>query len=286
MNNSNKKRKVKNRKEKEQIRGKFSYVKNKEWSENNNLLPNKYLDQIICGDSKEVLNELPNNCIDLILTSPPYNFGLEYKETDDATKWDYYFENLFSIFDECIRILKYGGRIVINIQPSFSDYLPTHHIISNYFMNKGLIWKAEIIWDKKNYNCNFTTWGSWKSPSSPYMKYTWEFLEVYCKGDLKKDGNNENIDITGEDFKKWVNAKWEIHPEMKMKKYDHPAMFPQELAYRVLQLFSFQKDIILDPFSGTGTTSLVAKKTQRHYLGIDISKDYCLTARDRLQILF
>jgi DNA modification methylase len=134
------------------------------------------------------LRKLPDNCVDLIFTSPPYNFGLDYESNDDAHYWDNYFNKLFKIFDECIRVLKYGGRIVINIQPLFSDYIPTHHIISNYFMSKKLIWKGEIIWEKNNYNCKYTAWGSWKSPSSPYLKYTWEFLEVFAKGTLKKKG--------------------------------------------------------------------------------------------------
>ena len=148
-----------------------------------------------------------------------------------------------------------------------------------------MIWKGEILWEKNNYNCKYTAWGSWKSPSSPYLKYTWEFLEIYCKGDLKKAGKKDKIDITDEEFKDWVVAKWSIVPERNMKKFGHPAMFPEELVRRALKLFSFKDDIILDPFNGVGTTTFVAQKLGRKYLGIDTSGKYCQKARERLNEL-
>lgn len=275
-------RKVRGRKEKEINRNQYYYAKNNSFSSENNEFPKEFENKIICGDSSEILKNIPNNSVDLIFTSPPYNFGLDYESNDDAHHWENYFNKLFSVFDECIRILKYGGRIIINIQPLFSDYIPSHHVISNYFMNKKLIWKGEILWEKNNYNCKYTAWGSWKSPSNPYLKYTWEFLEIFSKGTLKKDGNRENIDITADEFKKWVVARWSIAPDRNMKEYNHPAMFPEELAMRVLKLFSFQNDIVLDPFNGVGTTTFVAKTTNRRYLGIDISQDYCDKAIARL----
>ena len=280
-----KERKVKNRKQKEVARGKHYYANSHNFNKTMNPLPAEFTDKIICGDSQVILKQLPDNCIDLIFTSPPYNFGLDYEDTEDAFAWDSYFKALFSIFDECIRILKYGGRIIVNVQPLFSDYIPTHHLISQYFMRKKLIWKGEILWEKNHYNCKYTAWGSWKSPSSPYLKYTWEFLEVFCKGSLKKSGDPKDADIDADSFKEWVSAKWTIAPERNMHKFKHPAMFPEELANRVLQLFSFKGDVVLDPFVGVGTICLSALKLQRPYLGIDISPEYCQIAEDRLRIL-
>lgn len=284
-NGINRERKVKNRKLKEVQRGKYFYAKNQEYSESNNPLPTKFLNRIVCGDSLKTLKKLPDNCIDLVFTSPPYNFGLDYEEdtNEDAIDWQSYFDSLFAILDQCIRVLKHGGRLVINVQPLFSDYIPIHHFISNFITGRKLIWKGEIIWEKNNYNCKYTAWGSWKSPSSPYLKYSWEFIEVFCKGDLKKINTQENIDITADDFKNWVYAKWSIAPERKMKEFGHPAMFPEELARRVLQLFSFENDVVLDPFNGVGTTCVVSKKFNRNYLGIDVSGEYCQTAKNRLQ---
>ena len=282
----NKERKVKERKVKEEKRGQFFYAQNNSFSKKNNILNEEKINRIITGDSEEELKKLPDNSIDLIFTSPPYNFGLDYEnEKNDSDKWEEYIDKICSIFNECIRVVKYGGRIIINVQPLFSDYIPIHHIITNFFINKKMIWRGEILWEKNNYNCKYTAWGSWKSPSNPYMKYTWEFLEVFCKGTLKKERENKNIDILGDEFKKWVYAKWSIAPERKMKDFGHPAMFPEKLVERVLKLFSFENDIILDPFNGVGTTTKVAKELNRNYIGIDISEEYNKKAKDRIKEL-
>ncbi len=278
-----KERKVKNRKEKEETRGAYYYAKNNTFSKQNNEIPEQFINKIITGDSEEILKRFPENCIDLIFTSPPYNFGLEYENHKDGINWNEYFDKLFAIFKECIRVLKYGGRIIVNVQPLFSDYIPIHHILSNFFIENKLIWKGEILWDKHNYNCKYTAWGSWKSPSSPYLKHTWEFLEIFCKGDLKHPGDKRQADITADEFKKWVYAKWDIPPEYNMKKFGHPAMFPEPLVERVLKLFSFKGDLILDPFNGVGTTTVVAKRLSRNYIGIDISDEYCRKAEERLK---
>lgn len=279
----NDERKTVGRKAKERRRGKHYYANDHEFDPANASLPDHFTDRIVCGDSEDVLKRLPDNCIDLVFTSPPYNFGLDYQASDgDAADWESYFAKLFRIFDECIRVLKFGGRIVVNVQPLFSDYVPSHHLISNYFMEKRLIWKGEILWEKNNYNCKYSAWGSWKSPSSPYLKYTWEFLEVFCKGSLKKQGSPDDADIDAESFKEWVVAKWSIAPERRMREFGHPAMFPEELARRVMLLFSFQGDAVLDPFAGVGTTCAAALRTGRRYLGVDIVPEYCTTAEARL----
>jgi DNA modification methylase len=279
----NNERKVEGRQSKVERRGLYYYAQKNNFSKKNNDLPKKIENLIINKDSEAVLKQLPDNCVDLIITSPPYNFGIGYDTSKDGVNWERYFHKLFAVFDECIRVLKYGGRIIVNIQPLFSDYIPSHHIISNHFMEKKMIWKGEILWEKNNYNCKYCAWGSWKSPSSPYLKYTWEFLEIFAKGDLKKEGLSKNIDIKDDEFKKWVVARWSISPERKMIQYDHPAMFPEDLVMRALKLFSYEGDVILDPFNGVGTTCVVAKRTNRRYIGIDISKKYCDIAKRRLK---
>lgn len=279
----NAERRVKGRKEKVQKRGPWFYALDHGFSPENRDLPAEFHNRILSGDSGVLLKRLPPQCIDIVITSPPYNFGLGYDTTEDGTDWEKYFEKLFAVFDECIRVLKYGGRIIVNVQPLFSDYIPSHHIISRYFMDRRLTWKGEILWEKNNYNCKYTAWGSWKSPSNPYLKYTWEFLEVFAKGDLRKEGSFDRADITAEEFKKWVVARWSVAPERRMKEYGHPAMFPEELVARALKLFSYEGDVVLDPFAGTGTACVVAKKLNRVYLGIDISEKYCAVAERRLR---
>lgn len=156
----NRERKVKGRKAKEKARGVYYYAQGDGFSRKNIEVPPELEDKIIAGDSELVLKKLPDNCIDLVFTSPPYNFGLDYENHQDGTDWNKYFGKLFAIFRECIRVLKYGGRIIINVQPLFSDYIPIHHIISNFFMQEKMIWKGEVLWDKHNWNCKCTALGT------------------------------------------------------------------------------------------------------------------------------
>jgi len=118
----------------------------------------------------------------------------------------------------------------------------------------------------------------------PYIKYTWEFIEVFDKETHKKAGAREDIDITADEFKEWVLGKWSFPPEFRMKDFDHPAMFPEELPRRLMKLFSYRNDIVLDPFNGAGTTTLVALKNRRRFIGIDLSRQYCDRAMKRLEM--
>jgi len=282
----NRERKVKNREEKEKIRGGTKHYKQAIAMEKTDGVEG-FINKIIRGDSEKIIKNMPSDSVDIIITSPPYNFGLDYKDDtkNDAVNWNEYFEKLNNIWKECVRVLKPGGRFCLNIQPLFSDYIPTHHLMSKQLLDLGLLWKGEILWEKNNYNCKYTAWGSWKSPSMPYLKYTWEFIEVFSKKTHKKIGDPKNIDITGDQFKKWVYAKWSIAPERNMKNYDHPAMFPEELVLRLLKLFSYKNDIVLDPFNGAGTTTFCAAEINRKYIGIDVSDKYCKTAEKRIKEL-
>ena len=250
-----------------------------------NPLPAEYENKIICTDALVGLLRLPDNCIDAIITSPPYNFGMKYDVYNDGLEWKQYMEQLSPILLQCIRVLKYSGRLIINIQPGSKSYFPTHHAISSFLMDKGMIWKTEIIWNKHSYKKDATAWGSFASPSSPYFCVFCEFIEVFCKGDIVKKGKREDIDITKEEFMEWIVPYWAIGTEGKMETYNHPAMFPERLVGRCLKLFTYKNDIILDPFNGAGTTTAVSFKMNRRYLGIDISQDYCNTARRRIESL-
>lgn len=241
----------------------------------------QWQNQIICADNLAFLKSLPDECIDMVCTSPPYNFGISYSSTDDSLDWSLYFEQLFAVLDECVRVLKQGGRILINIMPCTTKQVPTHYRITDYLMQKGMIWKAEIIWNKNHHNSRVAL-GSWASPSNPYIKYTHEFIEVFCKGTARKKGSRDDIDLTADEYIEWTRSVWNITPETHMKTWQHPAMFPKALVRRMLKLFSYQGDVILDPYNGVGTTTTVAQELKRQFIGVDISESYCETARKRL----
>lgn len=241
-------------------------------------------DFITCIDCIEGLRSIPAGSVDLILTSPPYNFGMEYDTHEDKIDYVQYFAWLEEVFLECARVLADGGRIVVNVQPNFSDYVPTHHRVSEILRSHGLLFKGEIIWNKNNWNCKVCSFGSWKSASMPYLKYKWEFIEIFCKGNLKherREGHED--DICSDEFMQWTVAMWNVPPEHRMEEFGHPAMMPEELAKRCIKLFSFTNDVVLDPFCGTGTTCLVAHRYNRRYIGFDISKQYCETAVKRIE---
>lgn len=239
------------------------------------------MNQIICADALTALKEIESNSVDIVLTSPPYNFDMNYDEHNDKDESHRYIDTLLSIFDECIRTLKDGGRLIINVQPNYKEYFPSHHYLTTALVERGLIWRGEIVWLKNNLK-KLTAWGSWMSPSCPYLSYPFEFIEVFSKTTLKHSGEKTNIDITKDEFIKYVNGHWTIAPETRMKDFDHPAMFPEELVRRCLKLFSYKNDLILDPFNGVGTTTLVAHELERRYIGIDISETYCNTAKQRI----
>lgn len=240
------------------------------------------MNQIICSDALTALKNIEDDSVDIVLTSPPYNFDMDYDTHNDKNESIEYMTTLVNIFDECIRVLRSGGRMIVNIQPNYKEYYPTHHYITSAMIDRGLIWRGEIIWLKNNLK-KLTAWGSWKSPSCPYLSYPFEFIEVFSKDTLKHIGDKENIDITKEEFIEYVNGHWSIAPETRMKKFNHPAMFPEELARRCIKLFSYKNDLVLDPFNGAGTTTFVAHELGRRYIGIDISEEYCKIAEERIK---
>lgn len=125
-----------------------------------------------------------------------------------------------------------------------------------------------------------TAWGSWKSPSNPHIIPSWEYLLIFSKGKKKLDGNAKDIDITAEEFKEYSDGFWKISSEVKRN--GHPAPFPQELIYRLIKFYSYKNQTVLDMFGGTGTVAVVAMKTQRKFIHIDISEEYNKTAKERL----
>jgi site-specific DNA-methyltransferase (adenine-specific) len=223
--------------------------------------------------------------VDLIITSPPYNLEKEYGTYEDNLTYEKYLDWVHDWLNQAYAALKTGGRICINvpmeIQLNGKQFIMNDYI--NILEELGYIRNQLIVWNKTNINTR-TAWGSWKSPSCPNVLQPFEVILVYSKGTKKKVGDKNKIDITRDEFIQYTLGVWDMLPE-KAKKIGHPAPFPKDLPYRCMKLFSYQDDLIVDPFMGSGTTAVVAKELNRKYIGFEINKDYIHIAEERLHTL-
>jgi len=246
---------------------------------NENELPVELVNKFILG-SAEKMQELPDNSIHLMITSPPYNASKEY---DKDLSLKEYFQFLENSFRETYRVLVNGGRACINVANlGRKPYIPLSDYISKMMIDIGFNMRGEIIWNKAASASPSTAWGSWQSASNPTLRDIHEYILVFSKGDYKRvKGKKENT-ISKEDFLEWTKSVWNIKAE-SAKKIKHPAPFPEELPHRLIQLYSFTGDIILDPFMGSGTTALAALKLKRKFVGYEIVTDYIQLAQKRIQ---
>ena len=244
-----------------------------------NECPKELLDSIIhC--SSENMKSIPDNSIHLMVTSPPYNVSKEY---DEDLSLDEYLNLLKRVFSEIYRVLVFGGRACVNIANiGRKPYIPLSSYISMIMMEIGFNMRGEIIWNKAASASPSTAWGSWQSASNPTLRDIHEYILVFSKGDYKREKNNKENTIEKEDFVAWTKSIWVFNAE-SAKRIGHPAPFPIELPYRLIQLYSFKDDIILDPFMGSGTTAIAALKSKRHYIGYETNKDYILLAKKRIE---
>jgi len=241
---------------------------------------NNFLNKIITGDVLEVMRQFPSNSIHLAITSPPYNVGKDYDNHHDKMEYKEYLNWLNKVWKETKRVLVPGGRFCLNIAPTgIKDFTPIHHDFSNQLRKLGMKFRTEIIWYKQTM-LKRTAWGSWKSPSNPHIIPSWEYVLVFSKDKDKLEGDPKDADITAEEFKEFSDGHWKISPETQRN--GHPAPFPEELIYKLIKFYSFRRNTILDMFGGTGTVAVVATKTDRNFIHIDISEEYNKTAKKRL----
>lgn len=246
--------------------------------EEDNLFPGKYENSIIHGSS-EKMTQLPDNCVHLMITSPPYNVSKDY---DDDLSLEEYLALLRKVFTETFRVLVYGGRACINVaNVGRKPYIPLSDYISTMMIEIGFNMRGEIIWDKGAGAGVSTAWGSWQSASNPILRDVHEYILIFSKGEYKREKTNKKDTIQKEQFIEWTKSIWRMNPE-SAKKVGHPAPFPEELPYRLIQLYSLSDDIILDPFIGSGTTSIAAIKSGRKYIGYDTDKKYIKLANERI----
>lgn len=245
--------------------------------------PGRYeLDRVICGDVLDELAQIPSNSIHMVITSPPYNVGIEYSDYDDKRQYAEYRYWLAEVWEECFRILKRGGRFALEVAPTgIKEFVPLHHDLARDIRAAGFTHRAELLWAKQNMTAPRTAWGSWTNPSHPHVIPSWEYVEVFHKGSWKLEGDPLTIDIQPEDFRDWSDGVWEIAPDSK-RIVGHPATFPEELIRRLILFFTYRGNTILDPFGGTGTVAAVAKAQGRHFLSVDLSEKYSRVAAARV----
>ncbi len=245
---------------------------------------------LFTADSTD-LSFLPTASVQLVVTSPPYNLGKDYGTTRDDATYHAYLEWVARWCRELQRVLEPGGRLCLNIpldvnlkfdedgnrathkQPVLADF--TELLVHDL----GYVYNTTILWLENNVSRR-TAWGSWLSASDPWVNTAAEAVVVLSRDHRRRNGRGKTSDISREEFMEAALGIWDFHGE-NTRKYGHPAPFPEELPKRLIRLFSFREDVVLDPFVGSGTTCRVAKDLGRRSIGVDIDPGYCAVAADR-----
>lgn len=233
---------------------------------------------LYCGDFLE-FDALPPESVDLIVTSPPYNLGVEYDGYADECSWGDYLEFIERALRKCLSLLKPDGRMCLNVPLDSFKFEPrsVYADILSCALSVGFKYKGTIIWLKREISRR-TAWGSFCSASSPTVIAPVETIILLYKESWKKL-NRGVSDIQKDEFIAWSFGVWDFpYPPQKF----HPAAFPIELPKRCIKLFSYVGDLVLDPFVGSGTTLLAAYLLRRRGVGVEISEKYCEVAKQRL----
>ena len=236
-------------------------------------------DEIICGNCVDVMSKMHGESVDMIITSPPYNVDINYDTHNDTLTLDEYLKFLKTVWKQSFHVLKPGGRIAVNVaNTGRNPFIPLSSFVTQQLLECGFWMRGYIYWDKVMSGSS-TAWGSWKSASNPTLRDSIEMIVVASKGPPNIQHEGEST-ITRDEFLKYVNSTWHFQAEHSSK-FDHPAPFPEELPRRLIKLYTYENDVVLDPFCGSGTTPFVAKMNKRRYIGIDMSEKYCKMSRRR-----
>ncbi|MDA4122886.1 MAG: site-specific DNA-methyltransferase [Thaumarchaeota archaeon] len=243
-----------------------------------NPIRKEFLDRVFCKSS-ERMDELPDNSVHLMITSPPYNVGKDY---DKDLTLEEYRELLVKVWGEVKRVLVPGGRCCINVANlGRRPYIPLHSFVIEDMNSLGFLMRGEIIWAKEASSSSSTAWGSWMSASNPTLRDTHEYILVFSKGSFAREVAGRKSTISRAEFLEFTKSVWRFDAE-PAKRVGHPAPFPVALPYRCTQLYSFAGDIVLDPFMGSGQTAIAAKRTGRHYIGYEVDEGYVRLSEDRI----
>jgi len=249
------------------------------------------VNKIYCGDSRR-MDKIDNDSIHLTITSPPYYVGKNYEEYLPTI--GSYFKMLRDVFQEVVRVTIPGGKIIINLgdiaigskyNEGFPEEVPIMFPLINSLRSFGAYLYARIIWEKDDpwANSSHVSFHSKIQHAEYRVLPAWEYLFVFRKG---KEARKDKSSVDGrwiyknEEWKEWVHGIWRIR-SVQRNEY-HEAMFPEELVRRCIKMYSFPNDIVLDPFIGSGTVAVVAKKLVRNYIGYELKQKHANYANDRL----
>ena len=257
--------------------------------------------KLYTGDSRK-MKELEDGSVHLVITSPPYFDLKKYNEDGnhkdnigDPKTYEEYLENLNKVWEESIRVLGPDGKLCINIMPMFLSGKETHFErrvtktaisdIEKFMDSTGEMYLHSLyIWDKRKI-VRFSSFGSYPYPPNIFSTFPYEWIVVFAKKGKRKPMPKEikeKSKLTTKEWQDWaINSFWEMQPA-KAKSVGHPAPFPDELPRRLIKLYSFYGDTVLDPFVGSGTTVRVAEDLGRKGVGYDVNPDYIELAQKSL----
>ena len=254
------------------------------------------LDVLHVGDSRDMA-AVPDASVALVVTSPPYFAGKAYETAlgEGHIPGDYveYLEMLRDVLAECVRTLQPGGRLAVNVanlgrKPYRSLAADVTTILQD---DLRMLLRGEVIWQKQRGASGSCAWGSYQSPANPVLRDTTERVIVASKGRFDRVGRGSDgaggdgrATIPGDEFMEATLDVWEI-PAESATRVGHPAPFPVALAERCVHLFTYEGDVVLDPFMGSGTTAVAARRTGRHFIGYDTDPGYVRQARERIASL-
>lgn len=240
------------------------------------------INKIFHGDSRN-MDAILDESVHLTVTSPPYFLGKDYEKY--LTEITDYYQMLFDVFAEVVRVTVPGGKVIINLgdiavgsqyNGGFPEEIPTMFPLVQYLKKLGTYLYARIIWEKDDpwANSSHVSFHSKIQHAEYRVLPAWEYVFVFRKGKKARTDENVNKDrwISKEEWKRLVHGYWKIR-SVQRNEY-HDAMFPEKLVYNCIKLYSFPNDIVLDPFMGSGTVAMVAKKLKRNYLGYELNTKY------------
>lgn len=267
-----------------------------------------YVGKVINGDCIKVMSEMPESCVDLIVTSPPYGVGIAYDSFDDDLEFDQYKVFSANWLREAYRVLKDDGRIAINIPYEINRQDKGGRILmvsEVWQIMKNIGFKFYGIVDLEEdspHRSKTTAWGSWMSPSAPYIYNPKEcVILAYKKTHIKKvkgepewvgevvdleqeDGTTKKKTVYQEEHKKefmdLVYGQWDYFADTKQMT---KATFSLDIPMKAIKILTYRNDLILDPFAGSGTSLCAAEIGGRRWIGIELSENYSKVAKDRVQ---